>query len=96
MLIILGLSLVLVLAVWKMRGGEQGKWFALLFPGEVRLKSNQEVEQHFNELAKTSGLAVPNLIPTGVFIQSTQFLNPYTVWTTGYVWQRLPVFWRWL
>ncbi len=116
MLIILGLSAVLALAVWKMRGGEQGKWFAalafslgcsvailwgihdaphsrnaLVFPGEVRLKSNQEVEQHFNELAKTSGLAVPNLIPTGVFIQSAQFLNPYTVWATGYVWQRLPV-----
>jgi hypothetical protein len=85
------LSLGCCLAIaWGIRDAPHSRG-ALLVPGEVRVSNVREVERHFQTLSKASGVALPRQIPTGVFIQSAQFLNPFTVWATGYVWQRLPV-----
>jgi hypothetical protein len=75
---------------WGIRDAPHSRG-SLLIPNEVIVKNNRDVERHFAAISKASGVPLPNQIPTGVFIQSAQFINPFTVWTTGYVWQRLPV-----
>jgi hypothetical protein len=75
---------------WGIRDAPRSR-LALSAPGEVQVQTQRQTAQHFESISKASGVPLPNQIPTGLFVQSIQFLNPYTVWTTGYVWQRLPV-----
>jgi hypothetical protein len=75
---------------WGIRDAPRSR-LALAAPGEVQVQTDIQTKQHFESISKATGVSLPNQIPTGIFIQSVQFLNPFTVWTTGYVWQRLPI-----
>lgn len=54
----------------------------------VREKVPQFLNNYLNEITK-NGQSY-NLIPTGIYIQSFRFIDPDTVFMSGYIWQKFP------
>lgn len=69
-------------------------WFAVyhapppLFPGETPLQTPEQAQSVLDTYAPPADGAARYDIPTGIFIQSVEFKGPYTLQTSGFVWQR--------
>lgn len=59
------------------------------YPGEIPITRTEEAKRILDEnVHVASGDASPIYIPTGIFIESLEFKGPYTLQTSGFVWQR--------
>ena len=59
-----------------------------LYPGEIPLLTREKTQNVLDTYAPATADAPRYDIPTGVLIQSVEFKGPYTLQTSGFVWQR--------
>jgi len=59
-----------------------------LYPGEIQLLTRAQAQDVLNTYAPATTDAPRYDIPTGVLIEAVEFKGPYTLQTSGFIWQR--------
>ncbi len=59
-----------------------------LYPGEIQLLTPEQAQTVLNTYAPATADAPRYDIPTGILVQSVEFKGPYTLQTSGFIWQR--------